>query len=297
MAKAKKKKSNSKKIPTLPTRTQDHRIDSLAIRFIRNNIPDSWIDRDLSERDYGIDMAIEIFQDSILKSVANQQIATGLLSLIQVKGTTNKLAKKNGHYIFPGFPTKTLKYARTFKIPFFAIIVYLDKNKSKSQAHYLWLQDFLKNDGNGFLNPKWESRKTTTLYIPIGNDFVKSQDDFERCIRKDHFDIKFLEIFRMYYIVKAYTDALPHVQLPGVMDFWLDLLMKIKELSFFDLNEIVEPKDIFCQFDWNKTTATCKSIKNKNKITMKQITFLQDQIKKIDEIIDYSLCTEKLSYN
>lgn len=295
MAKTQKKKS--KKKPTLPIRTQDHRIDSLATRFVRNSLPDSWIDRDLTERDYGIDMAIEIFQEDIFDTTNNQQIATGLLSLIQVKGTTNRLVKRNGHYVFPGFPTKTLKYARTFKIPFFAIIVYLDKDKSKREAYFLWLQNYIKEEGYGHLNPKWESQDTTTLYIPVDNNFVDSQDDFERCIRKDHFDIKFLEIFRMYYIVKAYTDALPHVQLPGVMDFWLDLLMKIKELSFFDLDGIVEPKDIFCQFDWDKTTATCKSIKNKNKITMKQITFLQDQIKKIDEIIDYSLCTEKLSYN
>ena len=294
MAKTQKKKS--KKKPTLPIRTQDHRIDSLATRFVRNSLPDSWIDRDLTERDYGIDMAIEIFQEDIFDTTNNQQIATGLLSLIQVKGTTNRLVKRNGHYVFPGFPTKTLKYARTFKIPFFAIIVYLDKDKSKREAYYLWLQDYLKNDGYGYLNPKWESKDTTTLYIPAENNLVKSQDHFERCIRKDHFDMTMLEIIRKYYLVKSYTSTLKHVVLSEVMDDWLDLLGIIKELSFFDLTDIIDEEDLFCKFDESKVKKECELIKKNNKITAQQEKFLQEQIKKIEEIIDFSLETEKLTY-
>ena len=178
-----------------PIRTEQHEIDSSAIRFVRSSIPTYWIDRDLGERDYGIDLALEIFSKEP-NTQAGQRTSTGLLSLLQIKGTRQDLNINNGFLDFPGFPVKTLLYASQFKIPFFFIVVCM--NEEKTNAYYLWLQDFIKNQGNGSLNKNWRFQETTTLHIPLSNDFANSQDNFVQLIKKDYFETKILEIVREY---------------------------------------------------------------------------------------------------
>lgn len=131
-----------------PQRSLSHRIDSLAMRFIRTQLPTHWIDRDLSERDYGIDLAIEIFNKEV-KSTESES-STGLLSLIQVKGTAKPLEGQGEYYKFSKFPVKTLNYAQQFKIPFFLIVVFVDINSlQKSSTYFLWLQDYVRKEGYG----------------------------------------------------------------------------------------------------------------------------------------------------
>ena len=276
-----------------PTRTEQHEIDTMAVRFVRDSIPSYWIDRELSERDYGIDLALEFFSKD-QDAQTGQRKSTGLLSLQQIKGTTQELSINKGYLAFPNFPVKTLVYAMQFKIPFFFIVVCM--NKEKKQAYYLWLQDFIKNKGNGLLNRNWRSQETTALYIPTSNDFINSQDNFVQLIKKDFYETKILEIVRKYYLIKDYTIALPNVILPSVMKLWLDLLRSIRNLSYFDLEDVVDDDDLFVQFDWKKTKDECEIIMANNSITVNQITFLQEQLGKIEDIISYSLFTEKSYY-
>lgn len=42
-------------------RTQTHITDTLAIREIMSKLPENWLVRGLEERDYGIDLSIELY--------------------------------------------------------------------------------------------------------------------------------------------------------------------------------------------------------------------------------------------
>lgn len=44
-----------------PQRTQTHTIDTKAIRRLITTLSEDWLIRDLSDRDYGIDLKLEYF--------------------------------------------------------------------------------------------------------------------------------------------------------------------------------------------------------------------------------------------
>ena len=275
--------SNSLNHQALPKRTENHRIDSLAMRFVRKNLPNDWIDRDLSERDYGIDLAIEIFckNDDCIEN----NTSTGLLSLIQVKGTTIPLGEQGAYYKYPSFPVKTLNYAMQFKIPFFLIVVPVEIDSLLPlTAHFLWLQDYVRNVGYGLLNKNWRKQKTITLFIPKENDFVKKQNFFEECVNKDHSEMKILDAMQKYFLVKNYIQSISHVNLEIVMKMFLDLLESIDKLDFLKKEHL--DGDVFdIAFDVKKMKSLCQTIKRKKTITEKQNEKLQNALKKMDYII------------
>ena len=66
---------------TLPKRHPTHIKETLSYKLFKESIPDHWLVRELSERDYGIDALIE------LVTLDNQ--VTGKLISIQLKSTDN----------------------------------------------------------------------------------------------------------------------------------------------------------------------------------------------------------------
>lgn len=276
-------KSNSRNNHSLPKRTESHRIDSLAMRFIRTKLPVYWIDRDLSERDYGIDLAIEIFNKE--NNSIESEKSTGLLSLIQVKGTSIPLEEHDEYYKFPAFPVKTLNYALQFKIPFFLIVVSVNANSlQNSTAYFLWLQDYIKKEDNIFLKKNWQKKDTITLYIPKNNNFVTKQDFFEHCVEKDHFELEKLDAIRNYYLVKNYTQSLPNVDIKGVMTLWLNLLQSIEKLYFLKKGDIENDEDEIT-FDVNKIRRLCLRVQKRDSLTETQIKTLNNACESIESII------------
>jgi len=63
--------------PYLPKRAAQHVSETAALRLFRERIPDDWVVRDLSERDYGLDSLVEIPTDGVL---------TGRVLGAQIKG-------------------------------------------------------------------------------------------------------------------------------------------------------------------------------------------------------------------
>lgn len=70
-------------MPRGKIRSQTHIWDSRAVAFVKRQLPDEWVVRELSP-DYGMDLDVELFQSE------NGQIVTlGEHLLLQVKGTEN----------------------------------------------------------------------------------------------------------------------------------------------------------------------------------------------------------------
>ena len=135
-------------------RTQTHITDTLAIREIISKLPRNWLVRGLEERDYGIDLSIELYDG---------EYPTGCFSLIQVKGTEKSFNNADSISL-SNFPTKTLQYAKLFPEAFFIFYT----SVADKVTYFTWAQEYidlrLKID-----KPCWEEQDTNTIYFPKNN--------------------------------------------------------------------------------------------------------------------------------
>lgn len=135
-------------------RTKEHEIDTEARKKVLLSFPKNWEHRELTGRDYGIDLFAEVFDSSLPK---------GNLIAIQLKGTEKDFSKN----LFIDFPVNTLKYSELFQSPVFLMVCPIcDIN---NRIYYLWLQEYI----NVILNyekPDWrENKKTVRLFVPSDN--------------------------------------------------------------------------------------------------------------------------------
>lgn len=144
-------------------RTSTHVIDTRAVRNVISTMPDNWLVRGLEERDYGIDLKVELFQG---------ESPTGGFALIQVKGTEAGFDATDS---LQGFPTRTLEYARLFPEPFFIFHTSL-KNKT---TRFVWAQKYV-DCRLSVDNKQWATQAATTIHFPMEN--VLGSDEGNRKI-------------------------------------------------------------------------------------------------------------------
>lgn len=138
-------------------RPVSHEIDTAACRIVPNAFPRTWVNRDIGGRDYGIDMAIEIF---------DQGRATGKMLLLQIKGTERDIEALNS--IDFDVPVNTLKYSELFIVPF--LLVICPVNSSPECFYYIWLQEYIKVVLN-YESPHWrDNRETVRVHMPTSNN-------------------------------------------------------------------------------------------------------------------------------
>ncbi|EJS4046623.1 DUF4365 domain-containing protein [Vibrio vulnificus] len=200
-------------------RTQTHITDTLAIREIMSKLPENWLVRGLEERDYGIDLSIELY---------NGENPTGCFGLIQVKGTSKSFSEITSLSL-SGFPTKTLKYAELFPEAFFIF----HTSTSDKETYFVWAQKYIEirlaRD-----NPDWESQDTNTIYFPRENVLGTPQGDRKmeeimKRLSKQQDGLRFLaEYDRLQYYWHYYTQgSLEYI------DACLEFTNKLKKYKSF----------------------------------------------------------------
>ncbi len=102
----------------LPTRDAKHVTETSSYKIFSRNIPNHWIIREVSERDYGIDCYIEL--------VNNQNQVTGELISVQLKGKQKIKWTKNDYFTFSGINISTTNYWMKFPTPVFICLVDLE---------------------------------------------------------------------------------------------------------------------------------------------------------------------------
>jgi hypothetical protein len=132
-------------------RGHTHVIDTLAIRTILSQIPPNWLVRSLEERDYGIDLTLEIFDG---------ENPTGKIALVQVKGSDSSF---NSSVKLP-FPTKTIEYALLFPEPFFVFHTSIPDK----ETYFVWLQKYVSTKLEKE-NDRWRSQEKVTIAFPTKN--------------------------------------------------------------------------------------------------------------------------------
>ncbi len=137
----------------LPQRSDEHRIDSEAVKVVRNQLTADWEERSVEGRDYGIDMMVEAFDGND---------PTGKLVLFQIKGRQESFGNES---VSLSVPVKTLLYARMFQAPFFFVHV----SVTDKRTYFVWLQKYI-NTRLTFENPRWIKQGTVKIHFPLDNE-------------------------------------------------------------------------------------------------------------------------------
>lgn len=98
-----------------PVRNITHTIEREALDILSNSLPPEWIVREMTERDYGIDLYIEI--------VGEDRRVTGDLIAIQVKGKREVQFNSDEIYSYSGIKKSTINYWLGLPVPVFFIVV------------------------------------------------------------------------------------------------------------------------------------------------------------------------------
>jgi hypothetical protein len=105
-----------------PKRDITHIIERQALEILTQQLPKEWIVREMTERDYGIDLYIEIIKE-------DKQV-TGDLVAIQVKGKSKIEFGCDDTFTFYTIKKTTLNYWLNLPVPVFFIVVCIETKQS-----------------------------------------------------------------------------------------------------------------------------------------------------------------------
>lgn len=177
-------------------RTYQHVIDTKAVKKTINSIPDYWVVRELSERDYGVDLMIEIFSESGTDNNGYTTYdTTGHVCYLQVKGTNTELnVNQDGETVSFSIEKKALLYVVRFSTPF--VLIRTCTLENSESIYFLWLQRYIL-EVLDVKTPDWRisTQENYTVRIPVSN---KLPDNYEK-IEKIASRIKYIEEHAEFY--------------------------------------------------------------------------------------------------
>jgi len=124
----------------LPKRSLQHISESRSYKIFRNNIPDHWIVREITERDYGIDCYVEL--------VNNKFQLTGDLISFQIKSKSNITWNRNDNFKIKSINESTVNYWYKFAVPVVICLVDLTVQK----VYFLSLKKYIREHFDLYLN-------------------------------------------------------------------------------------------------------------------------------------------------
>ncbi len=139
------------------SRISSHRIETQAKDYIRKRIDDFYkngdaLFRDITERDYGIDALLELF---------NNGEPTGMIALLQIKGSEKTIVPlKNQPVVSCKISTSNAKYALQNQLP---VILLYTSISNENSFYYLKIQDALNTPD---IIEKIKKQKTINVSIP-----------------------------------------------------------------------------------------------------------------------------------
>ncbi|MEH0083819.1 DUF4365 domain-containing protein [Vibrio antiquarius] len=101
-----------------PRRINTHIYESKSLDIVSRSLPPEWIVRELTERDYGIDLYVEL--------VTKDGLVTGDMIALQVKSTTTCRFNSKNKFSLSGIKRSTLNYWQGLPVPVFVFLVDLN---------------------------------------------------------------------------------------------------------------------------------------------------------------------------
>lgn len=201
-------------------RVYQHIIDTMAIKTTLNSIPHHWVVRDLSERDYGVDLMIEIFSKAGTNEKGHDYFeATGHVCYLQLKGTNSEFEYyEENETLSYSIDKSTLLYVERFSTPF--ILVRVSVVAGKEKVHFLWLQRYIM-EVLDFQIPDWRERKrkvkegeeeeyqeSYTIKIPMSNVLPGGSTKIEKIAARIKYIEEHSEFYERYGTVKSYLNTI-----------------------------------------------------------------------------------------
>lgn len=145
----------------MPKRAVQHISETASYKIFCNSIPNNWIIREVSERDYGIDCYVEL--------VDKNNSLTGHLISFQLKSqATIKWSKKRPDiYNFPAIDIGTINYWYFFAVPVFVCLIDLEDSK----VYFMPVRTFVRRNFEKFItqdNLSFRFNKRLELNSPDG---------------------------------------------------------------------------------------------------------------------------------
>lgn len=149
-------------------------LETLSRRIVIGHLPtERFLERDQTERDYGVDLVVECFDPD---ASGGGSEPAGSYLLFQLKGTDGSAPDEKAPYVKFSMRVDQLKRAQRFATP--VILVWCPVNDPANRCWFLWLQRYV----DAVLDidkPTWRGQKTVTLYLPIDN-VLPTEDAFDR---------------------------------------------------------------------------------------------------------------------
>jgi len=266
-------------------RANAHIIDTKATRLLFSILNYNFLIRNLEERDYGIDLTIERFNDDK---------PTGNFALFQVKGTDDAFitVRKNNTSLIklPKFPVKTIEYALLFKMPFFAIYV---SNRDKL-AYFLHLQKYAELILN-MQKKNWRMASSVTLFFPVENELSKNSDKLIEILEKDNYKRIVYSVAEIYFELKFHLESIFASQY-DVSDYCCDCCLRLRNMKdFFDSYNILDDEDS-SEIKTDDMISVLKRIRVQKICTKEDKKFLEAQVEKIYDLIFIAMNVEKNTF-
>lgn len=121
----------------MPQRVPQHISETASFKLFSEKIPDKWIIREVTERDYGVDCYLEIVNDD--------NSLTGDLAIIQLKSMQSIPWTKNDTYLLADVKISTTNYLYKFAVPTFIFLADISSQELfLVQIHYEVQRNFLE---------------------------------------------------------------------------------------------------------------------------------------------------------
>ena len=249
-------------------RTYQHIIDTKAIKKVLTSFPDHWVIRELSERDYGTDLMIEIFvANGKDKNDHTTYKSSGGICNIQVKGTNKSLTiNESSNSIHFSFEKKSLLYVERFPIPFF--LVRVDASDIDTPTYFVWLQRYIK-DVLDLEDPDWREKKekSITIKIPAENTLPNGEKKIEKIASRIKYVEELIEYREIYKCIDQMLNGIGegyHLGKAEDYQYLTSQVLRISRLytllsqnnSGIDSNSVNDLK--------NSILAVASGIKNRN---------------------------------
>lgn len=124
----------------LPKRPKQHIIESASFKVFSMHVPNEWIVREVTERDYGIDCYLEL--------VTPEGDLTGNLVSVQLKGTSQLKWTKENTYSINSILPSTWNYWYHFPVPVFIFLV----DCIKQDVYFQSVSDYIRKNANRALS-------------------------------------------------------------------------------------------------------------------------------------------------
>lgn len=241
----------------LPTRADTHITESESWKVLAVKAPKTWVLRELTERDYGIDAYIEIC------SASNE--VTGDFFLAQLKGTEtviqwlNDTPPKPRYFTFSGTEISTVNYWMRLGVPVFLLVVECNTHriffaniKEQVRSRY---DEFLRQGSFGF-----KMIEAAELGTPGGDIFMKCEYELE----KEFADCQ----SKAVTLLCNWQKYLDFIEAHSCLDYHMELAPE-DELHFIHIYRTCNVLAAWLGIDWN--------IRSENQL-------YRDEVEHFDEI-------------